>query len=39
VFVDFVKFVGTKRKRRKRETIAVTEAELEDILKEKKGQA
>jgi len=39
VFVDFVKFVGTSRKRRKRETIAVTEAELKDMLKEKKGQA
>jgi len=39
VFVDFVKYMGNKRKRRKKETIAVTEAELEDMLKEKKGQA
>jgi len=31
--------MGTKRKRRKRETMALTEAELEDMLKDKKGQA
>jgi SNF2 family DNA or RNA helicase len=36
VFVDFVKFVGDKRKRKKRETIAVTEAELSEMLKDNK---
>lgn len=35
-FVDFVKFVGDKRKRKKRESIAVTEAELSEMLKDNK---
>ena len=39
IFVDFVKYMGSKRKRRKREIMALTEAEFEDMLKEKKDQA
>ena len=36
LFVDFIKFVGDKRKRKKRESIAVTEAELSEMLKDNK---
>ena len=36
LFVDFIKFVGDKRKRKKRESIAVTEAELSKMLKDNK---
>jgi len=36
LFVDFVKFVGDKRKRKKRESITVTKAELSEMLKDNK---